>query len=72
MRIILSPYLSIRAASAVVNLPQSVLRRGCRDGTIRHVRHNNRLYIDMVALLEKLDTDNGWKPPGQSHPKKGT
>lgn len=32
MRIILQPFLSIRAASAVVNLPQSVLRRGCGEG----------------------------------------
>ena len=72
MRIILSPYLSIRAASAEVNLSQSALRRCCRDGTIRHVRHGNRLYIDMVALLEKLDTDNGYKSLSQSHPQKGT
>ena len=60
MRIILQPYLSIRAASPVVNLSESVLRRGCRDGTIPHIRHNGRLYID-------LETDKD----GKQFEKKG-
>lgn len=61
MRIILQPYLSIQAASPVVNLSESVLRRGCRDDTIPHIRHNGRLYIDMLALLDALETDKDVK-----------
>lgn len=64
MRIILQPYQSIKAASAVVNLPQHVLRRGCRSGKVPHIRHNGRIYIDMVALLDDLDADNSGKPFG--------
>lgn len=63
MRIILQPFLSIRAASAVVDLSESALRRGCRNGEIPHIRRNNRIYIDIVALLDALDADNGGKPP---------
>ena len=55
--VILQPYQSIRAASVVVNLSQSALRRGCRNGTIPHIRHNNRIYIDIPALLDKLDAE---------------
>lgn len=57
MRVILSPYLSIRAASAVVDLSESALRRGCRNGKVPHVRRSGRIYIDMVALLGKLSVD---------------
>lgn len=65
MRIILQPYQSIQAASAVVNLPQRVLRRGCRSGRVPHIRRNGRIYIDMVALLDDLDADNSGKPFGK-------
>lgn len=57
--LVLDPYLSIRAASAVVNRSESALRRGCRNGTIPHIHHNGRIYVDMVALLDALDADNG-------------
>lgn len=63
--VILQPYQSIRAASAVVNLSQSALRRGCRNGTIPHIRHNNRIYIYIPALLDKLDADKAGKSSGQ-------
>ena len=65
MRIILQPYQSIKAAGAVVNLPQHVLRRGCRNGKVPHIRRNGRIYIDMVALLDKLDTNDVGKPSGK-------
>lgn len=65
MRIILQPYQSIRAASSVVNLSESALRRGCRNGKIPHIRCNNRIFIDMVALLDALDADNSGKPFGE-------
>lgn len=65
MRIILQPYQSIRAASVEVNLSESALRRGCRNGKVPHIRHNGRIYIDMVALLDALDADNSGKPFGE-------
>jgi len=65
MRIILQPYQSIRAASAVVDLSESALRRGCRSGKIPHIRHNGRIYINMAALLDDLDADNNGKPFGE-------
>ena len=57
MRIILQPYQSIREASATVGLSQTVLRRGCRDGTIPHIRSGRMYYVDIPALLDKLDLD---------------
>lgn len=65
MRIILAPFLTIRAASVEVNLSESVLRRGCRNGKVPHIRRNGRIYIDMVALLDALDADNSGKPFGE-------
>lgn len=57
MRIILQPYLSIRAASTVVNMPPHILRRGCRNGTVPHVRSGRTYYIDVPALLDKLEAE---------------
>ena len=57
MKIILQPYQTIRLASLTVGIPPHALRRGCRSGQISHIRHNGRIYIDMVALLGKLSTD---------------
>lgn len=65
MRLILQPYQTIRSASAVVNLPQHILRRGCRNGKVPHIRRNGRIYIDMVALLDDLDADSSGKPFGE-------
>lgn len=67
MRVILGPYLSIRAASAVVNLSESALRRGCRSGAIPHIRRNGRIYVDILELLDALDADNG----GKTYEKEG-
>lgn len=64
MRIILAPFLTIRAASAVVNRSESALRRGYRNGKVTHIRCNGRIYIDMEALLDALDADNGGKFSG--------
>lgn len=57
MRIILQPYQTIRATSITVGLPQHVLRRGCRDGTIPHIRSGRTYYIDVPALLDKLEAE---------------
>lgn len=55
MRIISQPYQKIKEACRTTGLSQYMLRRGCQDGTVPHVRSGRTYYVNVPALLEKLD-----------------
>lgn len=57
MRIVLQPYVTIPAASRITGLSEYRLRRGCKDGTIPHVRSGEIFYVDIPALWDKMDAD---------------
>lgn len=57
MRIILQPYQTIRLASLTVGISPHALRRGCRDGSVPHIRSGRTYYVDVPALLDKLAAD---------------
>ena len=57
MEIITQPFQKIPAACRTTGLSQYMLRRGCRDGSIPHVRSGRTYYIDIPALLDKLAAD---------------
>lgn len=49
-----SEYLSSRDACAVTGVPMSVIRNGCRAGTIPHVVCGKTFYVNMAALRSML------------------
>lgn len=50
------PYQKIPEACRTTGLSQYMLRRGCRDGSVPHVRSGRTYYVDVPALLDKLST----------------
>ena len=47
-------FQKIPEACKSTGLSQYFLRKGCREGTIPHVRSGSVYYIDVLALLKKL------------------
>ena len=52
-----TPFMKIGAASRVTGLSQYYLRRGCKDGSIPHIRSGTVYLINIPALLKKLGAD---------------
>lgn len=52
------PYQKIADACQTTGLSQFFLRKGCRDGSVPHVRSGRTYYIDVPALLEKLSINS--------------
>lgn len=50
-----TPYQKIALASRTTGLSQYYLRKGCKDGTIPHIRSGTVYYIDVPALLEQFN-----------------
>lgn len=48
------PFLRIREAATVTGLSQFYLRKGCRDGSIPHVKSGTVYLVNVPALLKKL------------------
>ncbi len=55
------PYQKIPAASKTTGLSQYLLRRGCREGFVPHIKSGRTYYVDIPALLDMLAErqDNG-------------
>ena len=51
-------YQKIADACQTTGLSQFFLRKGCRDGSVPHVRSGRTYYIDVPALLEKLSINS--------------
>lgn len=47
-------FQKIPEACKTTGLSQYFLRKGCKDGTIPHVRSGTVYYINVPALLDKL------------------
>lgn len=50
----MTPFLKIPEACKVTGLSTYFLRKGCKDGTIPHIKSGTVYLIDMEALLTKL------------------
>lgn len=48
------PFQKIPEACKTTGLSQYFLRKGCKDGSIPHIRSGPTYYIDIPALLRKL------------------
>ena len=49
-----TPYKNILDASAASGLSQSYLRKGCKDGSIPHIRIGSKYMINIPALYDQL------------------
>lgn len=57
---ILPPFQKIPQAAATTGLSQYYLRRGCKDGSIPHIRSGPVYLINIPALLKQLGAAE-WK-----------
>lgn len=49
------PFQKIQEAARTTGLSQCFLRDGCRRGTVPHVKSGTAYYVNIPALLRKLD-----------------
>lgn len=52
------PFLKINDAANATGLSRSFLRRGCQDGTIPHIKSGTTYFINMGAMLAKLNVES--------------
>lgn len=50
-----TPFQKIREACVTTGLSQFYLRNGCKDGSIPHIKSGGVYYINVPALLKKLE-----------------
>lgn len=53
-----APFQKIPAACKATGLSQSFLRKGCRDGSVPHIKSGNVYFVNVPALLEQLDAQS--------------
>lgn len=49
------PFQSIADASRTTGISQFALRRGCKDGTLPHIRTGKTYLLNMRLLMQRLD-----------------
>ena len=49
------PYMKLADACEATGLSQWFLRRGCKDGSIPCTKSGRTYYVNVPALMEKLD-----------------
>ena len=52
-----TPFQKIPEACKTTGLSQFYLRRGCKDGTIPHIKSGQTYYINVPLLLDKLSRE---------------
>lgn len=50
-----APFQKIQAAARITGLSTYMLRHGCKDGSIPHVKSGTTFYVNVPRLLEQLD-----------------
>ena len=50
-----APFQKIPDACAITGLSQFYLRNGCKNGTVPHIKSGTTYYINIPALLKKLE-----------------
>lgn len=50
-----APFQKIAAAARITGLSSYMLRLGCKDGSIPHVKSGTTFYVNVPRLLEQLD-----------------
>ncbi len=60
-----TPFQKIPEACRTTGLSQYYLRKGCKDGTIPHIKSGPTYYIDVPALMEQLRTKSEVQAAGR-------
>lgn len=50
-----APFQKIPEACKTTGLSQYFLRKGCKDGSIPHIKSGPTYYVNVPALLKQLD-----------------
>ena len=50
-----APFQTIPNACTITGLSRLYLRNGCRDGSVPHIKSGNTYYVNIPALLRKLE-----------------
>lgn len=50
-----APFQKIPDACRITGLSQFFLRNGCKDGSIPHIKSGGAYYVNIPALLKKLE-----------------
>ena len=53
----ITPFMKIKDACAATGLSQYFLRSGCRDGSVPCVKSGKTYFVNVPALLRKLDAE---------------
>lgn len=53
----MTPFQKIPDACKATGVSQFALRRGCKDGTVPHIKVGTVYLIDVEALLKKLHSE---------------
>ena len=59
-----APFQRISDAARITGLSAYFLRRGCRDGSIPHVRSGSTYFVNIPALLRSLGAVGDAGGPG--------
>ena len=51
-------YQKLKGASTATGLSQFYLRQGCKSGFVPHIKSGSTYYVNVPALLEKLDAES--------------
>ena len=52
----MTPFQKIPEACKTTGLSQYFLRKGCKDGSVPHIKSGPTYYVNVPALLEQLGT----------------
>jgi len=52
-----TPFMDLMSASRATGLSTYYLRKGCKAGDIPHLRSGTKIYVNIPALLRKLDAE---------------
>ena len=53
-----TPFMRINDACKATGLSRFYLRKGCKEGTIPHIKSGDTYYINVVALMKKLGEES--------------
>lgn len=59
------PFQSLEEAAETTGLSTFYLRRGCKAGTVPHIRSGKKYLVNVPALLQKLGVPIGGEVDGR-------
>lgn len=51
-------FKTIKAAAQETGLSVCFIRQGCKNGTVPHIRSGCKTYVNVPALMEKLEAES--------------